>query len=114
MRKKETLTFARHFSVKRRSFAKTGSGQTHREKLEGKRGVYFAGEREELELWMEMLTDASAASHADNHAAGGASISSVGACVDDTHTHSALGYTLYMYSICVGVYVTGPVLLPML
>jgi hypothetical protein len=37
-----------------------------------------AGEREELELWMEMLAEASATAHAENHAAGGATNSSIG------------------------------------
>lgn len=37
-----------------------------------------AGEREELELWMEMLAEASATTHAENIAAGGATSSSTG------------------------------------
>ena len=37
-----------------------------------------AGERDELELWMEMLVEASAASYADSIAAGGATVSSIG------------------------------------
>lgn len=44
-----------------------------------------AGEREELELWMEMVAEASAAAHAENIAAGGATTSSIGELSFELH-----------------------------